>query len=189
MIQIYKGNGKGKTTCATGIAVRASGHGIPVIFAQFMKNGSSGEIRIFEKLDNVTLVHPKEFYGFLSRMTEEQRQKTVAETKRQFTELAELILGRIGDQTAAPDADGSSDNGRIRMLVVMDEVLNAVTCELLDPRDVRKLLDRIPSDVEVILTGRNAAEELAAKADYITSFEEVRHPYRKGVMARLGVEF
>ncbi len=184
MIHIYQGNGKGKTTCAIGLAVRAAGHGFPVIFSQFLKNGSSGEIRVLEKLSSVILVHPKVFYGFLSRMTPEQRTATVTETRREFSKIrekAETILCAL--------AKGPGEKEETHFLIIMDEVLDVVMYELLPEEDLLDFLDAMPENTEVVLTGRRPSEAVAARADYITSFEKLKHPFDKGIPARPGIEF
>ena len=195
MIHIYEGNGKGKTSCAAGLALRALGRGIPVIFAQFMKDGSSGEIRMLEQLDHVTVVRPKVFYGFLSRMDREQRQATAEASGQMLAALASRILQHCNDPRKSAETEAGqekTDNKKqaeISTLLVLDEALNAVSYGLLSGSDLLDFLDRIPDDMEVILTGRSSSPELKKKADYITSFDKLKHPYDKGIKARAGIEY
>ena len=190
MIHIYEGNGKGKTTCAAGLALRAAGHGIPVIFAQFMKDGSSGEVRMLEQLERVTVVHPKVFYGFYSRMNDQQRKESALEAERMFEELsrqASLCCSELSDD-GSRTPDDAPDAGPV-MLLVMDEVLNAVSYGLLSDKELLDFLDKAPGNMEVILTGRSSTPEIEQKADYITSFTKIKHPYDRGIKARPGIEY
>jgi cob(I)alamin adenosyltransferase len=194
MIHIYEGNGKGKTTCAAGLALRAAGHGIPVIFAQFMKDGSSGEVRMLEQLEQITVVHPKVFYGFYSRMNEQQKKESALEAGRMFQELTEQALRRCdelpdaGSYTSADTLAGDPTDGPV-MLLVMDEVLNAVNYGLLSDEDLLGFLDKVPGSMEVVLTGKSSTPKMKQKADYITSFTKMEHPYDHGIKARPGIEY
>ena len=194
MIHIYEGNGKGKTTCAAGLALRAAGHGIPVIFAQFMKDGSSGEVRMLEQLELVTIVLPKVFYGFYSRMNEQQKKESALEAGRMFQELTEQAFrccDELPDAGSHTSADTSADTPADgpALLLVMDEVLNAVTYGLLSDEDLLGFLDKVPGRMEVVLTGRSSTPEMKQKADYITSFTKMEHPYDHGIKARSGIEY
>ncbi len=194
MIHIYEGNGKGKTTCAAGLALRTAGHGIPVIFAQFMKDGSSGEVRMLEQLERVTVVYPKVFYGFYSRMNVQQRKESALESGRMFQELTEQALcccDELPDAKSHTSADTQADtkDDSPALLLIMDEVLNTVTYGLLSAEDLLGFLDKVPGNMEVILTGRSSTPEIKQKADYITSFTKIKHPYDRGIKARPGIEY
>ena len=119
MVEIYCGDGKGKTTAAMGLAVRAAGHRIPVRIVQFLKDGTSGELTILNKLDKIEIDTPHEFYGFVKNMTEEQK-KAVADDYAAMLGRAEAWLDNImsGNEIAA--------------VVIMDEVLHACNYKLLD---------------------------------------------------------
>lgn len=180
MLQIYIGNGKGKTTAAAGAVLRAAGEGAEVIFSQFLKDGRSGETAVLAETEHVRVLLQDCFYGFVSGMTEEERAETASSCRRLFRkteELAHALSGKAGG------GEG------IRLLVVMDEILHALKYGFLDTEEVLSAVQGFPGGVEVILTGRKAPPDLLAAADYITEFRKVRHPLDSGTAARKGVEF
>lgn len=169
LIHLYCGDGKGKTTAAVGLAVRAAGAGLPVVFTQFFKNGSSSEIRSLNDLKHIRTVHCQTVPGRFSRMTEEQRCQAAADY-RALLEKA-LLLAR--------DA----------RLLVLDEVVSACNHGILDEERLAGFLGEKPAELEVVLTGRNPSERLLGLADYITEMKKIRHPYDRGIHARQGIEF
>jgi len=169
LIHIYTGDGKGKTTAAAGLAARAAGRGIPVIFVQFMKNRPTGEVESLSRLPGVTILRGKAGDGFSFTMTAEEQQKSREihnENLRRAVELA-----REGD-----------------CLLVLDEVMAALKYGLLEETMLREFLARRPQGVEVVLTGREPPDWLLETADYITEMKKVRHPYDRGITAREGIE-
>lgn len=169
MIHIYCGDGKGKTTAAMGLALRMAGRGRGVVVAQFMKGEDSGERRALAHVPGVTLLDVPEQVKFSYALTPEERH---AETLRSRGLL---------DQAAALALDGGCG------LVVLDEACAAVEAGLLELEPLLAFLDA--ARTEVVLTGRAPAPALLDRGDYITRLEKVRHPYDKGVQARMGVEF
>lgn len=186
MVEIYCGDGKGKTTAAAGLALRALGHNIPVIFAQFLKEDTSGEIMGLRKLSGVTVLHAQVFYGFVKQMSEAEKN----ETKAAYDALLCDIV-RMTEEIRKQYHQATRQEGRaadIAVLVVLDEVLHACNYGLLDETRLLSFLASQPSEVEIILTGRNPSEALLACADYISTVEKRRHPFDAGVSARIGVE-
>lgn len=182
MIEIYCGDGKGKTTAAVGLTLRAVGNGIPVLFIQFMKDGSSGEIKMLKEIKNVTVHYPRTFYGFTSAMNEQQKE----EMKVQYTEFLGLVEKVFQEQVQMKlDITAGTD---IRLVVVLDEVIHACNKNLLEGEALLKLIEECPDDTELILTGRNPSESLLEKADYISEIKKRRHPFDQGVLARKGIE-
>lgn len=167
MLHLYCGNGKGKTTAAMGLALRAAGRGKRVVIAQFLKGADSGERFALAQLPQVTLLPVPDTVKFSFRMTEEERR---AEARR-YQDLLELIR---------QEAQGC-------FLLVLDEACAAVNTGLLPLEDLLACLDSL--ECEVVLTGRDPAPQLAKRADYITSMEAVRHPFEQGISARKGIEF
>lgn len=167
MLHLYCGNGKGKTTAAMGLALRAAGRGKRVVIAQFLKGADSGERFALAQLPQVTLLPVPDTVKFSFRMTEEERR---AEARR-YQDLLEQI------RQAAQDC----------FLLVLDEACAAVNTGLLPLEDLLSCLDSLVC--EVVLTGRDPAPQLVERADYITSMEAVRHPFEQGVSAREGIEF
>ncbi len=174
MIHLYTGEGKGKTTAAIGLCIRAAGRGIPVCFSQFMKGNDTGELYVLEKLPNVEIFRSGKNFGFYSSMSEVD--------KEELTEIHNRILDSLLEKAA-----------REHCLIVMDELTYPVKWGLLNQRKLETLLDMGKAggigETEIVITGRGAADFLRDRADYITQMECVRHPYEKGIAAREGIEF
>ena len=170
LVHLYCGDGKGKTTAAVGLAVRHSGRGGKVVFAQFLKDGTSGECRVLAKL-GVTVLAANPVGKFSFRMTEEEKAETAA------------ALGRTFDA-----ATGFTVRERATLLV-LDEICAAVNCGFLPEKTLTEFLESRPDSLEVVLTGRDPSENLQVHADYITEMKKRRHPFDEGVAAREGIEF
>ncbi len=170
LVHLYCGDGKGKTTAAVGLAVRHSGRGGKVVFAQFLKDGTSGECRVLAKL-GVTVLAANPVGKFSFRMTEEEKAETAA------------ALGRTFDA-----ATGFAVRERATLLV-LDEICAAVNCGFLPEKTLTEFLESRPDSLEVVLTGRDPSENLQVHADYITEMKKRRHPFDEGVAAREGIEF
>lgn len=172
MIQVYHGDGKGKTTAAAGLALRALGNKKQVVFVQFLKARPSGEITILSRLPGITVLRNETDYGFYKKMTDEQKQR-VAESHNQNIERTFGLLG-----------EGKCD------LLVLDEAASAYNYGLLDRGRIRELLALAEKgSFELVVTGRNPDEIFLEKADYITQMRKERHPFDKGVAARKGIEY
>jgi cob(I)alamin adenosyltransferase len=173
-IHIYTGNGKGKTTAALGLAMRAIGWGMRACVFQFLKKGVNGEARTSDllggRLKIVTFdqTHPI-FLNGKDRKTDSQRLKNLI-TKDLLTVKETLLMG---------DYD----------IVILDEINNAIHDNLAAKEAILPLLDPRFRRSEIILTGRGAPRWLIAAADYATEMRLVKHPYRKGIAARRGIEF
>ena len=170
LIHLYCGGGKGKTTAAVGLTVRCAGRGNKVVFAQFLKDGTSGECRVLAKL-GVTVLAANPVGKFSFRMTEEEKAETAA------------ALGRTFDA-----ATGFAVRERATLLV-LDEICAAVNCGFLPEKTLTEFLESRPDSLEVVLTGRDPSENLQVHADYITEMKKRRHPFDEGVAAREGIEF
>lgn len=188
MIEVYCGDGKGKTTAAVGLTLRAVGNGIPVLFVQFMKDGSSGEIKMLKEIKNVTVHYPRTFYGFTSAMNEQQKEE-MKEQYMEFLGLVEKVFrGQAPMQEQAQMKLDITAGADIRLVVVLDEVIHACNKNLLEEEALLKLISECPDDTELILTGRNPSERIFQKADYISEIKKRRHPFDQGVPARKGIE-
>ena len=169
LIHIYCGDGKGKTTAAVGLAVRAAGAGKRVLFAQFLKTDTSSEIGVLRKIDGIEVRHCNTVRGRVRNMSAAQK-KTVAEDYSRF--LTELFR-------AAPEYD----------LLILDEAAAACRHGLISAGLLAEYLRNKPDALEVVLTGRDPDPELMALADYITEMKKIRHPFDRGIRARQGIEF
>jgi cob(I)alamin adenosyltransferase len=168
LVHIYTGDGKGKTTAAMGLAVRALGRGWTVGVIQFMKTGETGEVDFFRNVQNVEFKafgHP----GFVDPCNPTEEDRNAAETG--FALAEDWVRDRRFD------------------LVILDEILPAVHCGIISIERVATLLDNKPDVVELALTGRDAPQELIEKADLVSDIREVKHPFTKGVPVRRGIEF
>lgn len=169
LIHLYCGDGKGKTSAAVGLAVRASGAGKQVLFTQFFKDGSSSEIESLKRLPGIRTIHAQTVKGFYHAMTPEQREQA----REDYTALFRL----------AADAAGRAD------LLILDEIVSACNRGVVPETLVTDFLRKKPQHLEVVLTGRNPSPELMELADYITEMRKLRHPFDRGVAARKGIEF
>jgi len=167
LLHIYYGEGVGKTTRAVGLAVRAAGEGLKVNFVQFMKSGNSGEARLLNSLNNVKYSCPGHHPFILSRGPD----------KVHF-EHAKRALGYAYE---AVNSDFQ--------LLICDEILNTLIFGLLTKKDLLDLVQICRGRIELVMTGRDAFEELIKLADYVTEFVLRKHPYYRGAKARKGIEF
>jgi len=166
-VQVYTGNGKGKTTAALGLVLRAVGAELRVFIGQFLKTGTYSEVSALERLGpSVTL---EQFGG--KRFI---RQEPTAEDRRRAAQGFERARRAI--------SSGEYD------LVVLEEINVAISMELISVADVLELIRSKPPDVELVLTGRRAAPEIVEAADLVTEMREVKHYYKRGVTSRKGIE-
>lgn len=169
LIHIYCGDGKGKTTAAVGLAVRAAGAGKKVIFTQFFKDGSSSEIKVLQGVENIQILHCNTVRVFWKRMTDEQKAKVSADHTGFFAEIIQLTR----------NAD----------LLILDEIISACNHGTVAEAAVTDFLRSKPERLEVVLTGRNPSERILRLADYVTQMQKIKHPYDRGIAAREGIEF
>lgn len=169
MLHIYYGDGKGKTTAAFGLALRAAGRGRRVIIAQFLKTEDTGERRSMETVPHVLLLPLPERLNFVWNMSAVERAE--------YEEFA----GRMMDDAGILAQPGS--------VIILDEFLGAVETDILRASELDDLLAGLPEECEVVLTGRKADRTLLERADYVTEFRAVKHPFEKGVAAREGIEY
>ncbi|MBI5875906.1 MAG: cob(I)yrinic acid a,c-diamide adenosyltransferase [Deltaproteobacteria bacterium] len=172
LIHIYTGEGKGKTTAAIGLAVRAAGQGGKVLFVQFFKvdNASSGEKEIFKNIPAIELIRSNIRHPIFTK------EKTDTETlKKSISETFEIVKQRIA-------------SGNISLLV-LDEINSVLSGGWLDMNDMTDFLENRPEGLEVVLTGRDAPVELVKMADYVTEMLKIKHPFDNGIKARKGIEY
>lgn len=173
MIQVYIGDGKGKTTAAVGLTIRALGCNLKVLFAQFLKSGQTGEKIILETFqDKLLFFRPKQRHQqFLWEMTAEE----LAWTKEDIELGWEILKSEI--------FSGKWD------IVVLDEILDCIQNHLLSEEEILKTVKERPEKVEIVITGHQAPQSFYEIADYISQIDAVKHPFNKGVPARRGIEF
>ncbi|BBB33428.1 cob(I)alamin adenosyltransferase [Thermotomaculum hydrothermale] len=165
-VHVYTGNGKGKTTAAFGLALRAAGNGYKTFIGQFLKGVKYGELEI-EKFTN-GLVKVKQFGkpDFVHEITEED----IKLAKKGFEECKKAIF-----------------SGEYQ-IVILDEINVAIYFKLIETKEVIELIKNKPEGVEIVLTGRYAPEELIEIADLVTEMKEIKHYFQRGIQAREGIE-
>jgi len=168
-IQVYTGNGKGKTTAALGLALRAAGSGFKTYIAQFLKGQPSGEIEAAKRLSPLIRIEQFGREGFI--------------TVKDGPDDEDVSRAGAGLETALR----AMLSGEYR-IVVLDEVNTAVHFKILPEKDVLDFLDKRPTGVEVVLTGRYAPDSFIARADLVTEMNCLKHYFDRGVKAREGIE-
>jgi cob(I)alamin adenosyltransferase len=169
LIQVYTGSGKGKTSAAFGLALRAIGRGLKVFIIQFIKGGFDyGELYVVDKLPNLEL----KAFGRGKFITEKPAGKEDIRLAEEALALAEKVV-----------KSGEYD------VVILDEINVALNLKLISLEKVLKLLKNKPTHVELVLTGRYAPSEIIEAADLVTEMKEVKHPFNKGFQARKGIEY
>lgn len=168
-IQIYTGNGKGKTTAAIGQAVRAAGFGLKTYFVMFMKEFPYNEVKSLEKLkDLITIVQAgKDDFVYKKVLPSEEEKLKI---KNALETAKTKILSVEYD------------------LIVLDEIFVSIYFGLISKEEILSFIAEKPQSIELILTGRYCPQEIIDKADLVTEMKEVKHYYEKGVMARRGIE-
>ena len=166
-IQVYTGNGKGKTTAALGLALRAAGAGLQVYIAQFLKQGCYSELDALKRFSDVITI---EQFGTGRYIRGEPEQADVEAAKRCMA----AIKGAV--------TSGKYD------VVIMDEAGVAEHFKLIKARDVLEVIEMKPDTVELVITGRGVSEAVMARADLITEMKPIKHYYEDGVLARPGIE-
>lgn len=170
LLHIYTGDGKGKTTAALGLAVRAAGNKKRVLLTQFMKGQPTGELISLEKL-GITIVRTDEVKTFVAFMSEDEKKSCENAHKMCYTKTIRLLKEEHYD------------------MVILDEVMAAIQCNMLSLAEVLNFIKQKPVHTELILTGRDAPKELIEIADYVSEIANVKHPYSQGINARKGIEY
>jgi len=170
LVHIYTGNGKGKTTAAIGLGIRAVGSGMKILMVQFLKGSHSGEETPLGKLKpDFELYKNKQTDKFLWEMTPKEKEQMRESTLRLF--------------------EYAMNNAESKDMIILDEIMAAITTGLIDVKQVSDFIKNRPSHLELVLTGRNAPNELIVLADYVSEINAVKHPMSSGIKAREGIEF
>ena len=167
MIQEYTGNGKGKTTAALGLALRAAGAGLKVYIGQFVKGRDYSELDALRKIKNIKV----EQFGRGCFIKKSPQRQDIELARKGFEKIKKIIAGGLYD------------------VVVLDEINIVLKLKLLELRDVIGLIEKTPKNLELILTGRGAPRQILNIADLVSEIKEAKHYFRKGVKARKGIEF
>ncbi len=171
LIHIYCGDGKGKTSAAIGLAIRAAGSDLRVLFARFLKTEFSGELKILDQIPQIEVLHLEKSYGFFKTLSEQQQE----EARKMYRMLWNKVLNEV--QTGEYD------------VLVIDEFMAAYNYGLIPHEEAVDFLKGKPEYLEIVLTGRNPDPVLTELADYVSNIEKVKHPYEQGILARKGIEY
>ena len=199
MIQLYTGDGKGKTTAAVGQAVRAVGSGYRVMFCQFMKGGETGELEVLKELSQVEIYRCEREFPFFNAMTDWDKE----EITEIHNEIIRNIIRRFDglNNTGNISTNGS---GAVGLMVVLDEITYPLNWGLIDVSLFKDLVGKMKalyngrsgdsgeeslSRIELVLTGREPDRFILENADYITEMKKLRHPFDWGIQARKGIEY
>lgn len=166
-VQVYTGNGKGKTTAALGLAIRAAGAGLKVFIGQFVKGMPYSEFAILKRLQDMITIKQ---YGRECFIDKEPSEEDINRARQGLSELGNIILSGRYD------------------LIIIDEVTIATYYNLFTTADILSIIDDRPEHVEIVITGRYAEPELLERADLVTEMKEIKHYYTRGIEARTGIE-
>jgi cob(I)alamin adenosyltransferase len=167
-IQVYTGNGKGKTTAALGLALRAAGADLKVFIVQFIKKKRCSEHRMLERFKGLITIRQ---YGKGFIMKRKAHQSDIRTARAGLEEAREAIQSNTYD------------------VVILDEANVAANCGLIRPDDLLELISVKPRNVELVITGRYADKKVLQAADLVTEMKEIKHYRKKGVKARVGIEY
>ncbi len=167
MIQIYCGDGKGKTTASIGLAVRMAGYDKKVLFMQFMKGSHTGELKILSEAENITVMRCDKEYGFFESMTDKDKDYII----KCHNENLKCVIWNMKKYD----------------MIVLDEIFAAYNYGLADKDMIEKIVETYEG--ELVLTGRDPDAWFTSRADYISEIRKRKHPFDRGICAREGIEF
>jgi cob(I)alamin adenosyltransferase len=171
-IQIYTGDGKGKTTAAIGQGVRAAGRRLKVQMIQFLKSSSSGELESLELLKPYFEVFRFERkHGFFWTLSENEKKEVKEDVQKAYFHILDVVRNK--------DCD----------VLILDEIMGALSNKLITEEQIVAIIDLKPQSMEIIMTGRNAPEAIIEKADLVTEMKLIKHYFQEGVAAREGIEY
>ena len=171
LLHIYCGDGKGKTTAAIGLSVRAAGSGFSVLFARFLKDERSGELEAMRQVPKIEILPVEKSFGFYWNLTEEEKEE------------AHKFYGNLWRTVEEKASSGKYD------MLVVDEFMAAFQYGLIPRKEALAFLKDRPGNLEVVLTGRNPDQALLKLADYVSEICKVKHPFDRGTGARKGIEY
>jgi ATP:corrinoid adenosyltransferase len=172
MIQIYTGDGKGKSTAAIGQGIRAAGNGLNVVMIQFLKSNETGELKILGNLvENFKVIRMESKKDFVWNLDKEQIEELKNEINNEYNYAIELLKNDKCD------------------VLILDEILGVLKNGFLSENDIINLFENKMNETEIIITGRNAPQSIIERADLVTEMVEVKHYFSRGVSARKGIEY
>ena len=171
LLQIYTGDGKGKTTAGVGLCIRAAGAGLKVLYTQFLKDGSSSEIEIMSKINGIDLFLATKSFGFIKYMSESELE----EAKEYYNDYLLAIIKKVKENNYD--------------ILVIDEFMAAYNYAMIDKETAFNFIKNNKGKLELVLTGRDVPKEIEEICDYLSEIKKVKHPFDEGITARLGIEY
>ncbi len=166
-IHLYTGNGKGKTTAALGLAIRAVGAGKKVFIAQFVKGIHYSELDALKRFPEIVINQ----YGLDCFIINQPTEKDILAAQKGLNEVKKAIESHLYD------------------VIVLDEICIALYYQLISLDDLKNVLKNHPENIEIVLTGRYAPEELIEISDLVTEMKEIKHYFNNGIQARKGIDY
>ncbi|HOD92977.1 MAG TPA: cob(I)yrinic acid a,c-diamide adenosyltransferase [Clostridia bacterium] len=173
LIQVYTGDGKGKTTACVGAAIRAAGQGMKVYFVQFQKGYESGELNVLRKIGNINVNRICSFRKFYYNMDDEEKSLYSKEHKQAFNSVKEMVMKEPLDYD----------------MLILDEIIGAVSLGVIEEDTLIDFLKSKPLHMEILLSGRNASNKIIEIADYVSEIKCIKHPFEHSIAARKGIEY
>lgn len=171
MLQVYCGDGKGKTTAALGQALRGAGSGMNVLIWQFLKGNSSNEYHSLKHIPNINIYSVTDDVKFSIQMSEKDLSNYSKEVNKSIQKIYSHCI-----------------NDNLGMLV-LDEILGAIEIGVIEEHIIIDLINQFNDKMEIVLTGRMITDKLLDMADYVSQINKIKHPYDKKISARKGIEF
>lgn len=171
LVQIYTGDGKGKTTAAIGLGIRAAGRGFKVYMVQFLKGADTGELYILKNIENFKVFRFQTSNKFFWNMNDEEKGILMVEMKEAYDFAVSTLKNKKCD------------------LLILDEIMGVVHNKIYTVEDILRLIEVKPDEVELVMTGRNVPQHIIDKADLVTEMKLIKHPFEKGIPARYGIEY
>lgn len=171
LVHLYEGDGKGKTSAGVGMAIRCAGRGQQVLYTQFLKDNSSGELSVLNRLELIHVMPCEQSFGFTFRMNEE--------IKAAAADFYSRHLQKVIDEAVT---------GTYRLLV-LDEIIACYNLKMIDGEMLLTFLKNKPKQLEIVMTGREPAQELVELSDYVSRIVKIKHPFDRGISARAGIEY
>lgn len=169
LVHIYCGDGKGKTTAALGLCIRAIGCGKRVMLVQFLKSQPTSELAVLNRIPEIQVIRSDEPMGFTFQMNPQEKTHARSIQQDLFSKAQTAIDTEID-------------------LLVLDEIMAACSSGMVSEEQVLKLIRNKPSELEIVLTGRNPPVIFVECADYVSEIQKIKHPFDKGIAAREGIE-
>lgn len=171
-VAIYTGNGKGKTTAAIGQAIRAYGYGLKVYIVQFLKSRDTSELNVLNSLgENLKVFRFERERDFFWNLNEEEKKELKEDVDKAYNFIKKVLINEECD------------------VLIIDEIMGVLGNKLLTENEVLELIKIKPSNMELIMTGRNVPRSIIEKADLVTEMKEVKHYFKDGTPARRGIEY